>query len=154
MPKLLNQKSAAKLLQENGWTESVGGKHNVKMVKPGHRPITLPKHKAQDYSFRVDEGDTETGWDQPEGSMSKSSVEYIVRVHQEEDAGPMWAEVLDLPGCFASGDSLDELREAVEEAISLYVAADDPDAGAIRAMEPKEPQKRMQVEEMRVQIPA
>jgi len=50
MPKLLNQKSAAKLLQENGWTESVGGKHNVKMVKPGHRPITLPKHKGQDYS--------------------------------------------------------------------------------------------------------
>ncbi len=85
--------------------------------------------------------------------MSKSGVEYIVRVHQEEDAGPMWAEVLDLPGCFASGDSLDELREALEEAISLYVA-DDPDAGAIRAMEPKEPQKRMQVEEMRVQIPA
>lgn len=50
MANLLNQKSAQKLLEKNGWTKSIGGKHNVKMTKPGHRPITLPMHKGQDYS--------------------------------------------------------------------------------------------------------
>jgi predicted RNA binding protein YcfA (HicA-like mRNA interferase family) len=50
MTKLLNQRSAKKLLSNHGWTETVGGKHNVKMTKEGQRPITLPKHKGQDYS--------------------------------------------------------------------------------------------------------
>jgi hypothetical protein len=31
----------------NGWTRSVGGKHNVKMTKPDHRPVTLPKHLGE-----------------------------------------------------------------------------------------------------------
>jgi predicted RNA binding protein YcfA (HicA-like mRNA interferase family) len=46
----LNQKSAIKLLRANGWTRTVGGKHSVKMVKPGRRPVTLPQHRGQDYS--------------------------------------------------------------------------------------------------------
>jgi predicted RNA binding protein YcfA (HicA-like mRNA interferase family) len=46
----LNQKSAIKLLGANGWTRTVGGKHSVKMVKPGRRPVTLPRHRGQDYS--------------------------------------------------------------------------------------------------------
>ena len=50
MARLLSQKKAIKLLVENGWTQTVGGKHNVKMTKRGHRPITLPKHKGQNYS--------------------------------------------------------------------------------------------------------
>lgn len=45
----LNQKGAVKLLQENGWNQSRGGKHQVKMIKPGCRPITLPQHKGRDY---------------------------------------------------------------------------------------------------------
>jgi predicted RNA binding protein YcfA (HicA-like mRNA interferase family) len=45
-----NQKSMRKLLQEHGWTQTLGGKHVVKMVKPGEpRPITLPMHKGRDY---------------------------------------------------------------------------------------------------------
>lgn len=47
--------------------------------------------------------------------------EYRVLVHDGE--GSYWAEVDGLPGCFASGQTLDELREAVIEAISLYLAA-------------------------------
>jgi predicted RNA binding protein YcfA (HicA-like mRNA interferase family) len=47
---VLNQKNAIKLLKEHGWTQSVGGKHSVKMCKEKHRPITLPKHKGRDYS--------------------------------------------------------------------------------------------------------
>lgn len=45
----LSQKKAIKLLQDNGWTKSRGGKHQVKMTKPGQRPITLPQHKGRDY---------------------------------------------------------------------------------------------------------
>ena len=37
-------------LEEHGWVRTKGGKHNVKMEKDGHRPITLPMHKRQDYS--------------------------------------------------------------------------------------------------------
>ncbi|HEU5063114.1 MAG TPA: type II toxin-antitoxin system HicA family toxin [Solirubrobacterales bacterium] len=46
----LNQKSAVKLLENSGWTRSKGGKHQVKMVKEGKRPITLPAHRGRDYS--------------------------------------------------------------------------------------------------------
>jgi hypothetical protein len=35
-----------RLLEANGWTMTVGGKHVVKMTKPGHRPITLPHDKG------------------------------------------------------------------------------------------------------------
>jgi predicted RNA binding protein YcfA (HicA-like mRNA interferase family) len=42
----LSQKKAIKLLEDNGWTLARGGKHVVKMTKPGNRPITLPHHKA------------------------------------------------------------------------------------------------------------
>lgn len=50
MRRLLSQKSAIKLLRDHGWEQTIGGKHNVKMTQAGHRPITLPKHKGQDYS--------------------------------------------------------------------------------------------------------
>lgn len=45
----LNQRTAERLLEERGWTETRGGKHVVKMEKPGHRPITLPANKRRDY---------------------------------------------------------------------------------------------------------
>lgn len=50
MAKLLNQKAARKLLEQHGWTLTVGGKHVVKMEKEGNRPITLPRHRGQNYS--------------------------------------------------------------------------------------------------------
>ena len=45
----LNQKKAIKLLKENGWKQARGGKHQVKVTKEGHRPITLPQHKGRDH---------------------------------------------------------------------------------------------------------
>jgi predicted RNA binding protein YcfA (HicA-like mRNA interferase family) len=45
----LNQKKAIKLLEEHGWIRTAGGKHQVKMVKPGQRPITLPANRRRDY---------------------------------------------------------------------------------------------------------
>lgn len=49
MSKTLNQASAIKLLTRHGWTQGTGGKHQVKMTKPGQRPITLPDNKRRDY---------------------------------------------------------------------------------------------------------
>jgi predicted RNase H-like HicB family nuclease len=50
--------------------------------------------------------------------------EFRVLVHEED--GSYWAEVAELPGCFASGQNLDELRDAITEAITLYVAGQEP----------------------------
>lgn len=48
-PKPMNQANAIDYLTALGWIRTIGGKHNVKMEKPGHRPITLPMHKGRDY---------------------------------------------------------------------------------------------------------
>ena len=50
---------------------------------------------------------------------------YTVIVHQEpeEDGGGYWAEVEELPGCFASGDTLDELDHDIKDAIEAHIAA-------------------------------
>jgi predicted RNA binding protein YcfA (HicA-like mRNA interferase family) len=45
----LSQRKARALLEANGWTMTRGGKHSIKMEKPGQRPITLPRHKGADY---------------------------------------------------------------------------------------------------------
>ncbi|MCB0862272.1 MAG: type II toxin-antitoxin system HicA family toxin [Solirubrobacterales bacterium] len=45
----LNQKQAIRLLESNGWKRKSGGKHQVKMVKSGRRPITLPDNHRKDY---------------------------------------------------------------------------------------------------------
>ena len=50
LPRVLSQRKARRLLEQHGWTQAAGGKHVVKMIKPGHRPITLPHHQGKDYS--------------------------------------------------------------------------------------------------------
>src|SRR5437868_13901217 len=72
-------------------------------------------------------GDPQTG-----GSMidrEGTALEHLalhVDVHQED--GSYWAEVRELPGCFASGDTAAELIESVEEAVSLYLAPPEEEA--------------------------
>src|SRR5438270_878200 len=44
-----------------------------------------------------------------------------VDVHHED--GSYWAEVRELPGCFAAGDTIAELIESVEEGVALYLAS-------------------------------
>jgi predicted RNase H-like HicB family nuclease len=63
-------------------------------------------------------------------------VKLTVRVHEEQ--GSYWAEVVELPGCFASGDTLDELRTALDEAVRMH--RDQPDDGT----------PRLRLEELRV----
>jgi predicted RNase H-like HicB family nuclease len=47
-------------------------------------------------------------------------MELTVNVHMEDES--YWADVPELPGCFASGDTLDELFNSVREGIQLYLA--------------------------------
>ena len=49
---------------------------------------------------------------------------YTVLVHAAEpDETGFWAEVVELPGCFASGATLDELESDVRDAIETYLLA-------------------------------
>jgi predicted RNase H-like HicB family nuclease len=47
-------------------------------------------------------------------------MELTARIHLED--GSYWADVPELPGCFASGDTLDELFESLREGIALLLA--------------------------------
>ena len=49
------------------------------------------------------------------------TVAYTVRVHDDPDG--LWAEVIELPGCFATGDTMDELWQDLEEGMSTYLSA-------------------------------
>jgi len=50
--------------------------------------------------------------------MTTSDLEFTANVHAEPD-GTYWAEVAELPGCFASGHDLDELKDGLVEAIQM-----------------------------------
>ena len=50
----LDQRRWIKLLEKHGWTLTRGGKHAVKLTKPGHRPIPLPHHSGGTYDKSLD----------------------------------------------------------------------------------------------------
>lgn len=66
-------------------------------------------------------------------------VELHAIIHEE--AGSYWAEVKELPGCFASGTTLDELKDALVEAIGMHLEDENGTPTA-------------QIEEMRVLVTA
>jgi predicted RNase H-like HicB family nuclease len=55
------------------------------------------------------------------------SMELTANIHLED--GCYWADVPKLPGCFASGENLDELFESLHEGIRLYLDEEDPAGG-------------------------
>jgi predicted RNase H-like HicB family nuclease len=59
------------------------------------------------------------------------SMELTANVHLED--GSYWADVPQLPGCFAAGETLDELFASLSEGIQLYL---DDDAGGHREEQP------------------
>ena len=93
------------------------------MTQPGERPITLPHHKGRDYSKGLTAATSASG---PKLTDVMAPMNYTAEVHFED--GSYWAQVRELPGCFASGDTLDELFAGLREAIQLTL--DDADAGA------------------------
>jgi predicted RNase H-like HicB family nuclease len=56
---------------------------------------------------------------------SRGLRRYTVIVHNEpeEDGGGYWAEVEELPGCFASGETLDRVDQDIKDAIEAHIAA-------------------------------
>jgi hypothetical protein len=54
-------------------------------------------------------------------------MELTATVRIEE--GTYWADVKELPGCFASGQTLDELFESLREAVALLADPDDSAEG-------------------------
>lgn len=76
-------------------------------------------------------------------------MELTVRVREED--GGYWADVAELPGCFASGQTLDELAEALSEAIELYQRdEDDMPVSSDDDLAPDRPS--MQIDEMKVLV--
>ena len=55
-------------------------------------------------------------------------MELEVIVHQDSESGGYWAQVVQLPGCFAAGHSMGELEESLEEAVRLYLKDSDESA--------------------------
>lgn len=48
-------------------------------------------------------------------------VTFRAVVHSED--GILWAEVEEMPGCFATGDSIEELEESLTEAMGAYLSS-------------------------------
>ena len=66
-----------------------------------------------------------------------------VEIHNED--GVLWGQVVELPGVFATGDNLDELAEALGEAIALYQTKDE---SAPAKPKPPAPRRRYRVNRM------
>jgi predicted RNase H-like HicB family nuclease len=79
-------------------------------------------------------------------------MELTVRVHYED--GAYWAEVLELPGCFASGATLDDLKDALDEAIAMYLEDDEATArpDLLEALR-RGTRGALRVDEMKVLVP-
>jgi predicted RNase H-like HicB family nuclease len=45
-------------------------------------------------------------------------------IHKAEEGG-YWAEVPSLPGCVTQGETLDELKANLREAVDLWLSVDD-----------------------------
>ena len=60
---------------------------------------------------------------------------FTVAIYEAEEGG-YWAEVLELPGCASQGESLDELRDNIIDAIGvvLEVYAEDGERPRPRAV--------------------
>ena len=51
-------------------------------------------------------------------------MKYTVLVYEAEpEEGGYWAKVAELPGCVTQGDTIDEIRENVVDAIEEYLHA-------------------------------
>lgn len=48
------------------------------------------------------------------------TTKFTIKISQEEDKS-FYAEVVELPGCFSSGETIEELQKNVKEAIQCYL---------------------------------
>jgi predicted RNA binding protein YcfA (HicA-like mRNA interferase family) len=107
------------MLEEHGWPVGKPGRHVVKMVKEGERPITLPRHRGAVYGKGltraiIKQANLDSTEDKGWGSRSS----YIGSRTASGRRSTSYRDV-------ASGRTLGELTEALEEALGLYLG-DDP----------------------------
>jgi predicted RNase H-like HicB family nuclease len=57
-------------------------------------------------------------------------MDLTARIHRED--GSYWADVAELPGCFASGDTLDELLDSLKEGVALCFGDEAEKSGPLR----------------------
>lgn len=55
---------------------------------------------------------------------------YRVFIHEAEEGG-YWGEVLELPGCVSQGETLDELRDNIIEAINTILEVESQELSDI-----------------------
>ena len=53
---------------------------------------------------------------------TKGSLMVTVHVYRAEEGG-FWAEMPEYPGCYTQGETMDELKENVREAVLCYIDA-------------------------------
>ena len=57
-------------------------------------------------------------------------MQYTVMVFEAEpEEGGYWAQVVELPGCYTSGETLDEVRDNARDAIESWLEAFGAEAG-------------------------
>jgi predicted RNase H-like HicB family nuclease len=61
--------------------------------------------------------------------MMQVTMELTARIHIED--GSYWADVAELPGCFASDETLDELFASLREGVALYLAGEGEQSGPL-----------------------
>jgi predicted RNase H-like HicB family nuclease len=61
--------------------------------------------------------------------MRSSAMDLTARIHQED--GSYWADVPELPGCFAAGDTLDELFASLTEGVAMCLADEGGQSGPL-----------------------
>jgi predicted RNase H-like HicB family nuclease len=59
------------------------------------------------------------------GADILSGVTLKVLIHKAEEGG-FWAEVPSLPGCVSQGETVEELRGNIREAIEGWLAVEEP----------------------------
>ena len=113
--KLLAQRRAIRLLQADGWTRGSGGKHVVKMVRPGRRPITLPHNQPKPYSRGLSAAILKQAGLNP--TKDNRCISRSSSTRTERSTGRR------SPSCpdASRQRTLDELREVLAEAIGLYL---------------------------------
>ncbi len=53
-------------------------------------------------------------------------MKYKIIIHKAEEGG-YWAEVPALPGCFSQGETLEEVKAHIKEAIEVYLESQERD---------------------------
>jgi antitoxin HicB len=55
--------------------------------------------------------------------MKSTKFTVLVYENTKDEGGGFWATVAELPGCFTSGLTLQEIKENIQDAIETYVDA-------------------------------